>query len=208
MKLYSFPYSSNARKARVTALLLGIDLELVNVDLGKGDQRKPEFLAINPMGRVPVLDDSGFILWESHAIMAYLADKKPGNTLYPAAAQPRADVNRWLFWAANHWGPAVAALVFENLLKARFNLGPPEPVQVKRQEDFVRTFGGVLDGHLAKRQWVCGSAVTLADMALAASLMNAGPAKIPVQSFAHVQTWLARVKGLDAWKQTEPPPLG
>ena len=208
MKLYSFPYSSNARKARMAALLLGIDLELVTVDLGKGDQRKPEYLAINPMGRVPALDDNGFMLWESNAIMAYLADKKPGNTLYPAAAQPRADVNRWLFWAANHWSPAVAALVFENLLKARFNLGAPEPVQVKRQEDSVRTFGSVLDAHLAKRQWVCGSAITIADLAIAAILMWTGPAKFPVQSFGHVQSWFARVKGLDAWKQTEPPPVG
>lgn len=192
----------------MAALLLGIDLELVTVDLYKGDQRKPEYLAINPMGRVPVLEDSGFILWESHAIMAYLADKKPGNTLYPAAAQPRADVNRWLFWAANHWGPAIYALTVENLLKARFNLGPPDPAQVKRQEDSVRAYGGVLDAHLAKRQWVCGSAVTLADLAISASLMTAGPAKLPVQSFGHVQSWFARVKGLDAWKQTEPPPLG
>ncbi|HEX7438615.1 MAG TPA: glutathione S-transferase N-terminal domain-containing protein, partial [Caldimonas sp.] len=96
MKLYSSPISSNARKVRLAASMLGIPLELVNIDLGKGAQRTPEFLAINPMGRVPVLEDGDFVLTESAAIMAYLADAKPDSPLYPRDPKQRADVNRWL----------------------------------------------------------------------------------------------------------------
>ena len=209
MKLYHFPYSTNARKVRMATLLLGIDVEVVNVDLGKGEQHTPADLAINPMGRVPVLDDNGFVLWESHAIMAYLVDaKKPGNALYPAEPRARADVNRWLFWAASHWGPAISGLNVENVLKAMFKQGDPDPVQVKRQEDYVRTFGAVLDAHLAKREWVSGPALTIADLAIACPLMSAARARVPVDSFANLQAWFSRVKALEAWQKTEPPPAG
>lgn len=209
MKLYHFPYSPNARKARMATLLLGIDVQVVNVDLGKGEQRRPEFLALNPNGRVPVLEDNGFVLWESHAIMAYLADsKKPGTALYPAETRARADVNRWLYWGASHWGPALGALNFENILKAFFKLGAPDPAQVKRQEDSIRAFSAVLDGHLAKRTWLSGSALTIANVAIACPLMTAARAKAPVDSFAHVQAWFSRIKAQDAWQKTEPPPLG
>lgn len=207
MKLYTFPFSSNARKAVIAAHLLGSDVEHVTVNLAAGDQRKPEFLALNPNGKVPVLQDGDFVLTESNAIMMYLADKKPGNTLYPADLQARALVNQWLFWQANHWGPAIAALNFENVLKKMFGAGEPDPVHVKRNEDFFKQFAAVLDARLAARQWVAGDHVTIADIALAAPLMAPPAAKIPVEGFANVLAWLGRVKELDAWKRSEPPPM-
>ena len=205
MKLYSSPFSSNARKVRLAAALLGIPLELVDINLGQGAQRRPQFLALNPMGRVPVLEDGGFVLAESAAIMAYLADTKPGNSLYPAALRQRADVNRWLFWGANHWGPAFAALAFENWLKALLKLGEPDPAQVKRQDDTLRGLASVLDAHLAPREWLSGASITIADLAIATSLGNAERAKFPVRSYPAVQAWFERVQALDAWQATEPP---
>lgn len=74
MRLYHHPYSFNARRAVMTALHLKSPVELVFVDLGKGEQRQPQFLKLNPNHRVPVLEDDGFILWESYAITQYLAD--------------------------------------------------------------------------------------------------------------------------------------
>ncbi len=207
MKLYSSPFSSNARKVRLAAALLDMPLELVDVNLGQGAQRKPEFLAINPMGRVPVLDDDGFVLAESAAIMAYLADKKPGNTLYPAELKQRADVNRWLFWGASHWGPAFGALTFENWLKGLLKLGAPDPVQVKRQDETLRGLAAVFDKHLSSRDWVSGSSITIADLAIAAPLGIADRAKFPVRSFPAVQGWFERVQTLDAWRSTEPPAI-
>ncbi len=101
MRLYHHPMSSNARRAVMTVLHLGVDVDLVLVDLAKGEQRRPEYLRLNPNGKVPVLEDQGFVLSESHAIMQYLADRTLGQTLYPEAIQARADVNRWLFWSAH-----------------------------------------------------------------------------------------------------------
>ncbi|HEX7435145.1 MAG TPA: glutathione S-transferase family protein [Caldimonas sp.] len=207
MKLYSSPISSNARKVRLAASMLGIPLELVNIDLGKGAQRTPEFLAINPMGRVPVLEDGDFVLTESAAIMAYLADAKPDSPLYPRDLKQRANVNRWLFWGASHWGPAFAALAFEKWIKKFMQLGEPDLVQVKRQEDALRGLATVLDAHLASREWVCGPTITIADLAIAASLGAAERVQFRVADFVAMEVWFEKVKALEAWKSTEPPSL-
>ncbi|HKV97509.1 MAG TPA: glutathione S-transferase family protein [Gammaproteobacteria bacterium] len=206
MKLYYSPLSSNSRKVRIVAALLGIELELQNVDLTKGAQRTPEYLAINLMGKVPVLADGDFVLPESAAIMIYLAETKSGNTLYPAERRARAEVNRWLFWAANHWAPAVVALVFEKVLKQRyFNGGEPDPVQIKRQEDQIARFAKVLDAQLAKHPWVAGETLTLADISIAPAF--AAFVTLPIQSHAHIPGWLKRIQTLPAWQATEPPKM-
>ena len=206
MRLYHHPYSDCSRRAVMTARHLDVPVELVLVDLQKGEQRQPHFLKLNPNHRVPVLEDDGFVLWESHAIMQYLADKAPGQTLYPTEIRARADVNRWLFWCGEHLAPAVGILNREYFIKRMIGLGGPDPAEVKRGEDLVCEFGGVLDAHLASREWMCGSALTLADLALVTPLTGllaaTTPEKLPVGPFANVQRWLARVQTLDAWKRT------
>ena len=87
MRLYHHPLSSNSRRAALAAAHLGLPAELVKIDLERGQQRSPEFLRMNPNGMVPVLEDDGFILTESHAIMLYLADKIPGHAAYPDDAR-------------------------------------------------------------------------------------------------------------------------
>ncbi|MGH8278015.1 MAG: glutathione S-transferase family protein [Gammaproteobacteria bacterium] len=205
MKLYYSPLSSNSRKVRLVAALLDILLELENVDLPKGDQRRPEYLAINPMGKVPVLLDGDYVLPESAAIMIYLAESKPVNALYPIERRARADVNRWLFWAANHWSAAGAALAYEKVLKPRFFHAEPDPVQIQRQEKMLADLALVLDAQLGKRPCIAGDALTLADLAIAPSF--GGFLEMPVHSCPHVQRWIARIRELPAWQATEPPKL-
>jgi glutathione S-transferase len=94
MRLYYDPLSSNSRRVVMTAIHLNVSLELVVVDLMKGEHKAAGYQRLNPNGKVPLLDDDGFILWESHAIMQYLADRSPGQDLYPGDFQARADV-RW-----------------------------------------------------------------------------------------------------------------
>jgi len=204
MKLYHHPFSSNARKAVMTAELLGLDVELVLVDLPAGENQEPEYLARNPMGKVPTLEDGGLTLWESHAIMQYMAEKKPGNTLYPAEVAARADVNRWLFWMSAHWSPGIAMLVNQNFLKQRMGRGEPDATIVALGEGEVARYGEVLDDHLATRDYLCGKALTLADVAVAAPLMYTVPGKLPVDEFANLQRWFARIQELEVWKRTTP----
>jgi glutathione S-transferase len=183
----------------MTARQLGIALELVPVDLSKGEQMAPAFLAMNPNHAVPVLEDGGFVLWESFAIMQYLAGKVPGQALHPAEPRARADVDRWLFWCAQHFAPAVAILNWENAIKPLIGAGAADPARVAEGESLVKEFGGVLDAHLAGREWICGSALTLADLAIAAPLADTGRARLPVQGLPDLQRWFARVQALDCW---------
>jgi glutathione S-transferase len=178
MQLYYSPLSPNSRRVRILAALLGLDLELVNVDLLRAEHRKPPYLAINPMGKVPVLVEGDFILPESAAIMIHLADAHAGDALYPTEPEGRAQVNRWLFWAAAHWGPAASALAFEKVLKPRFfKAGEPDQVQVQRQEQLIRDFAKILDDQLSRHEWVSGQTITLADIAIAPSLRTPGAAR-------------------------------
>jgi len=203
MRLYHHPMSANARRAVMTALHLGVDVELTVVDLGKGAQRKPEFLALNPNGKVPVLEDDGFVLWESHAIMQYLADKTPGQTVYPEEVRARADVNRWLFWSAHHFMPSIGILGWERVVKPIIGAGPADPEAEKRGEAMVIDCARVLDGHLAKKTWVAQEKLTLADFALAAPLMILDRARLPVTDCKHLLAWFERMRGLEAWKKTD-----
>jgi glutathione S-transferase len=202
MKLYSSPMSSNARKARMAALLLDIDVDLETVDLATGAHRRPDYLKLNPNGMVPVLVDGDFVLWESNAIMTYLADSKKGNTLYPSERRARADVDRWLFWSSSHWNPAIGILSFENMIKKMFGLGEADPAQVQKGEQMFSRFAKILDAHLASRAYVTGENLTLADVAIAAPLMYAVPAKLSLEGFENVKRWFDRVQALEAWKKT------
>jgi glutathione S-transferase len=205
MRLYHHPYSFNARRAVMTALHLNAPVELVFVDLQKGEQRQPQFLKLNPNHKVPVLEDDGFLLWESHAIMQYVADKTPRQTLYPAETRARADVNRWLFWCSQHFSPAISILNWEHAIKGLIGLGAADPAEVRRGEQLVREFGGILDAHLAGRDWICGSALSLADIAIAAPLAATGPAKLPVTDLSNLQRWFAGMQTLEVWKKTALP---
>ncbi len=205
MRLYHFPLSSNARRARMAAIELGVPVEEVLVDLAKGQQRTPEYLAMNPSGRVPVLVDGDFVLTESHAIMAYLADKSGPTPLYPAELQPRADVNRWLFWSAHHFAPSVAVLNWERLVKGLVGAGAPDPKEEERGERLVTDCARILDDHLAKNEWLAQGRLTLADIAVATPLMSTVPARLPIDDRRHLRAWFGRIQELESWKKTNPP---
>jgi glutathione S-transferase len=205
VRLYYYPTSATSRRVLLTAILLGTKLDLVIVDLLKGEHRAEAYLRINPNGKVPVLDHGGFHLWESHAIMQYLADLSVGQSLYPKDAQPRADVNRWLFWCANHFTPAVGFISRERVSKTMVGgVGPPDPDEIGRGEALLAAAAQVLDAHLADRQWIAQNRLTLADLAIASPLMHTEKAQLPVTQYEHLQRWFAQVRALDAWKRSEP----
>jgi len=204
MKLYGFPPSPNTWKVRAVAAHLGLPLELQFVDLTKGQQRTPDYLAINPTGRTPTLVDGDFVLGESTAIMQYLADQTP-NTLWPNDVRARADIVRWQCWQLAHWnGEACQPLVFQRLVKKLLNMGAPEAAVVDNATEAFKREAQMLDAHLARRGYLVGSAVTLADFSAAAPLFYSKEAELPVASFPRVQDWFARVSALPAWRDTAP----
>ncbi len=203
MKLYGFPPSPNTRKVLAVAAALELPLEFAPVDLTKGEQREPGYLALNPTGRVPTLVDGDFVLWESNAIMQYLAGRRP-NALWPDDLRARAAIARWQCWQLAHWQEGTSRLLFQRVVKAIMGLGEPDPAEIERGEQAFHRDAKVLDGWLAKRSFLEGSAATLADFAVAAPLEYAAPAKLPWDGYASLKAWYARIDALPAWQKTRP----
>jgi glutathione S-transferase len=206
MKLYHNPLSPNVRRVRLTAAVLGIELEEKRLDFAKGEHKNPEYLALNPNGAVPTLVDGDYVLTESRAIMQYLASKKPESGLLPRDEAARADVTRWQFWDASHFSPHVAAIAFERLIKGMMGMGDPDQRKIDEALTSFRRFGAVLNKRLEGKSYVVGSALTVADLTLASSLMYAKQAEIPLAELPHVQSWFNRISELDGWKKTNPNP--
>ena len=203
MRLYYHPASTCSRRVLMAAHHLKINVDLVLVDLFKGGQNTPEFLKLNPNHRVPVLEMDGFVLWESYAIMQYLADMTPGQAIYPIEPHSRADVNRWLFWCGQYFMPGISILNWENSIKSMAGIGPADPIEVARGEQLLTEAAKVLDVHLGHREWICDTGLSLADFAIAAPLADQHRAKFPVTDLPNLQRWFMQVQALDSWEETE-----
>jgi len=202
LRLHVFPPSPRAFKVLVVAHHLGIDYEFVLCDLTRGDQKSAAYAAINPNQRMPSLQDGDFTLWESNAIIQYLATKKPESGLLPADERGRADVSRWQFWESTTWDPACAILVFERAVKRFFGGGAPDPVEVEKGLQRFHRAAKLLDAHLRGRAYVCCDRLTLADFALAADLTMAEPAQLPLEDYGEIRRWGGRLADLPAWQRT------
>lgn len=202
MKLYHNPLSPNVRRVRLTAAVLGIELEEKSLDFAKGEHKNPEYLALNPNGAVPTLVDGDFVLTESRAIMQYLASKKPESGLLPRGEADRADVTRWQFWDASHFSPQLGTLGFEKIIKGMMGLGEPDAGKVQEALGNFRRFAAVLNKRLEGKQYVVGNALTIADLTLASSMMYAKQVDAPLAEFPSVQSWFSRITDLDGWKKT------
>jgi len=204
MKLYNSNLSPNALRVRAVAKELDLPVEIIDVDLRKGENKAPEFLKINPNGKVPVLVDGDFVLWESRAINAYLAAKKPERDLYPADPKKRAIVDQWSYWQAIHFGPAMQRIVFERLIKPRFGMGEADEKAVESGMKELAQWLPVLDADLAGKEWVTG-ALSLADFAVASTLVYAKPAGIPLDDTPNIPAWIARMEARPSWQAATAP---
>ena len=204
MKLYGFPPSPNTWKVRAVAAHIGLPLALEFIDLTKGQQRTPEYLALNPTGRTPVLVDGDFALWESTAIMQYLA-ASASSPLWPDDARVRAAVVQWQSFDLQHWGKdGCQPLIFERLVKKIMGMGAPDAANVTKGTDAFHREARVLDDHLAKQPYLVGNAITLADFSVAAPLVYAKEAELPLAGYPDLAAWFARVSALPAWRDTAP----
>ena len=206
MKFYSFPPSPNVRKVSAVIAHLGIDdIEHQLVNLAKGEHKQADFLAINPMGKLPALaDERGLILWESNAICQFLCDRAGDSSFYPRDAQRRADIARWLFWEASAWAQPVEILTHENVRKPMLGVGEPDANRVKQGEEQFRPLAALLDEHLSTRKFLVGDTVTLADFVVGGAATYVERGRFPIADFPHLQAWWARLNEIPAWKDTIP----
>jgi glutathione S-transferase len=201
MLLYGNPMSYNSRKAETALRHVGADYEFKLVDLAKGAQRTPEFLALNPNGKVPVLVDGDLVLWESTAILRHLyATRRP--ELLGRSDRDRAEVDRWLAWQLAEFGPAVSGVTFLATIQPMLTGQPADPDAVAAAMTRLDRVWPVLEARLVDRPWLADN-LSAADLALA-PVADAAEGAIPGWTWDRapgIQAWLGRVREVPGFVQ-------
>lgn len=192
MKIYDFAPSPNARKVRFVAYELGLEPTFTNVNIFKGESRTPEFLAKNPNGRIPVLEDDGLVLWESNAIVMYLASTRPEKGLLPTDPKQRAEVDQWLFWQSGDFGPAIGKVVFERVVKKFAGLGDPDQAVVDAGLRDFKTCAAVLNAALEGKEYLVGR-LSVADFGVMALLTVHEMAGMDLSPYPALNAWYGRM---------------
>jgi glutathione S-transferase len=178
---------TRAFRALWIAKELGLDYEHIPVEIGESGARKPEYLALNPNGRLPAIDDDGFVLWESLAITLYLAKKHASGTLYPATLEGEARAWQWSLWAVQEVDRGV------NIWSLHAVRLPPEDRDPHRLAEALRIIDtpfGVLEGALARSPYLIGDEFTVADLNVAAVISRA--IDMDLTARPHLGNWLHR----------------
>ncbi len=205
MKIYWIKAQA-PRRVLALAKYLGIEAEFIEVDLMAGGLKSPDYAAMNPNKKAPVLVDGDHVLWESSAIMAYLCIKA-GSDMWPARnALEQVEVLRWLSWNDCHWSPAVGPFYFEHVVKSTFNLGPPDRESLKLSVPNLLKFAGVLDEHLGGRTYAACGRLTIADFQLASMANYWRESEMPFESHTHIVRWLEHLRRIPAWAHPWPVP--
>jgi glutathione S-transferase len=199
MKIYGNPISSNAKRVNVCLAELGLSPEMVTLDFAKGEHKSPEYLAVNPMGKVPTLDDDGFKLWESAAIAWYLCELNPSKGLLPADLKGRADAMRWMFWNSCHLESALSHILVERVIKPMMKQDTDEHVCTYMTAQLDR-YLPVLNASLEGREWL-GETFTVADISLGVTLELCTTVNVDLSSYKHIGLWLGRLQSRDSWKK-------
>jgi glutathione S-transferase len=201
VKLY-YCETINPRKACAAARYLNSSIEFVRVDLSRGEHRSAEFLALNPNGKVPVLKNGDWSLWEANAIMCYLSDEAKAE-FWPHDAR-QIEVMRWLGWDAQHFTRHGGTLYFEYLIKPQLGMGEADPVVAAQATVHFTASARILEMHLRDRSFLVGQSLSVADFAVASALPYAHAARLPLAEYPAIQRWYARLEDLPAWRDPFP----
>ncbi len=187
IKIYGNDLSSPVNKVRFVANALGLDYEYVRIDLQAGEHRTDAYLSKNPVGKVPILEDGDFHLFESNAIIRYLA-RREGSPLYPSDLKASSVVDQWLDFGSLHVATAMGRLTFNRLFAPRMGL-EVDTNSIADGERFLGRYLPVLDQELSKRPFLAGSERTLADFGLLAALDPAEASGASLASYPNLTRW-------------------
>jgi len=202
MNFYTVNGSPNCRKVHAVINYLRPDIQINELDIFAGELSTPEFQALNPNGMVPVLEDGSFRLWESNAIMQYLAEASDDPYFYPADSKLRADIHRWMAWEQAHFNRATGTLVFENMLKCIMKIGEPDQAKVDEASEEFHRHAKVLEAQLDGKHYLLGDHLSLADFAVASFSEYFDTANVPYRDYPNLLAWLGRLEAIPAWADT------
>jgi glutathione S-transferase len=202
MKIHLFPPSGRVIANVALKHHLELEWEVVNVDLGRGDNRTLAYKALNSNQKVPTLQDGDLVLWESNAILMYLASKRPDSGMWPLQPHMQADVLRWMFWESAHWdAESIGMVAYEKRSRTVLGQGTADPAFIARGEQNFDRFAPVLEQALERKKWLVGGQVTIADFSVAGLVPSAEALGLPLAKLPNVQRWYGDVASLPAWRQ-------
>lgn len=197
MKLYSHALSGNCYKVRLLLSFLQPDCDLVNVDLMNDDQKSDTFLAMNPLGQVPVLKDENAIIWDSQAVLVYLARKFENERWLPLAPEAIAQINSWLSFASKELAIGLAASRVHHLLGGKnINFVARLNIDIEKATLQAQKSLQVLNQHLSNRKWLVQELPTIADIACFPTVALASEGKVSLDAYPNVREWVAHFKQL------------
>ncbi|AYQ42592.1 glutathione S-transferase [Burkholderia aenigmatica] len=188
MKLYGFA-GTRSQRALWGLKELDADFEFISVNLLQGEHKRPEFLRLNPAGKVPVLVDGDLVIPESAAIVLYLADKYPEKALLPVDPALRAEAYRWVMFAVTELEQPLWRITRHSFIY------PPEkrsPADIELAREDFRTMAAILDKHLEGREFIVGDSLTVADCVTAYLIDWAGECNL-IESFPQLRAYLERL---------------
>jgi glutathione S-transferase len=202
MKIHGHPWSTNTRKTLMTLAEKGHEAELVLVMLPKGEQKLPAHLKVHPFGKVPVLDEEGFVLYESGAINRYLDRKLAGPSLMPRDDSEAARVDQWISVADSYFVPHAMPVIIEAVFR-RYLGGEQNVGAMRAGREGMLTALDAADRTLASNPYFAGAAFSLADihwMPFVDYLVEAGEGE-PVTQRKHLAAWWSRVSSRATWQR-------
>jgi glutathione S-transferase len=204
MKVYGHPLSSCTRKVLVVLAEKNTEPELFTVNLFEGAHKSREHLERHPFGVIPALDDDGFVLFESRAIIRYLDARLPGLSLTPTSLRDRARMEQWLSVDQSYVAPHTSALAVQRILRKHQGLEPDRALVEAAENGLARAFG-IIDDALAESPYLAGECFSLADASLmpyVASLPMIGCAGL-VAGLGHLAAWWEKTRARSSWARTE-----
>lgn len=199
LKIYGANLSSPANKVRFVANYLKIPYEYIQVKIREGEHQKTEYTKINPVGKIPAIDDEGFTLFESSAICKYLS-KKAESKIYPADVKAQAIVDQWVFFSDIHIQGAVGRILFNKVFAPIIG----EEVDVKSLEcgqKFLKRFLPVIEKQLSGAAYLAGKAFSLADITLLAALDPLEVVGVDIAGYTSTNKWRAALKAQSFYTQ-------
>jgi glutathione S-transferase len=198
MKLYGHFLSAPSNKARLAATAVGQDFEYVHVELTRGEHRSDEYLSINPVGKVPALQDGDFCLYESNAIARYIANKN-NSSLYPADVQQRAMVDQWMDFGSTHILANMGKILFNKFFAA--SMGTEVDLQSMADgEKFLNRFLPIVESQLTKNSMLTGDTLSLADTGMIAALDPFEMIAFDLTPYPYLVAWRNNLMAQDFYK--------
>ncbi len=187
LKIYGFDASTWSNRVRFTANSLGLEYDYIRINLLAGDGQRNEYLAIHPAGKVPAIDDDGFVLFESGAITRYLADKEQ-SSLYPSDLRRRAQVEQWTEFAVQHIAKAMERVFFNRALYKLMNARQDDN-SLREGLKFLDRFLPIVNAQLGNHRHFAMDDLTLADFVLLAWLDPVDLCDVDLSVYPHIANW-------------------